>query len=215
MRYSCVIFDLDGVLVFTDEYHYAAWKSIADRLGIFFNENKNNRLRGVSRMESLEIILEGANRQFSDSEKTILAEEKNELYKSLLGNLSPASITQETIQTLITLRDLGVRLAIGSSSKNAQYILQKTKISHFFGAVASGVDISRSKPDPEVFLLAAMRLKAKPIDCLVVEDAHAGIEAAYNGGFDSAAIGDAYESKTATYRIVNISQVCDIVTSQA
>jgi len=210
MRYKNVIFDLDGVLVFTDEYHYAAWKVIADRLGIPFDENVNNRLRGVSRMESLEIILSYSGKQFSDAEKEAMAKEKNEIYRGYLENLSPQSVSAETMETLGGLQAMGAALAIGSSSKNAEFILQKTGIVHYFKAVASGNNITNTKPDPEVFLLAAELLRAEPKDCLVVEDAHAGIEAARSGGFNSVGIGSAYNNELATYRIESIREVCRI-----
>jgi len=211
MKYKNIIFDLDGVLVFTDQYHYIAWKTIADRLDIPFDKTVNNRLRGVSRMESLEIILSYSTEQFSERDKKAFAEEKNDIYRGLLEKLSPESIDAETIQTLEKLRDLGLGLAIGSSSKNAEFILQKTGIAHFFDAVACGMKITKTKPDPEVFLLAAKLLNSDPKDCLVIEDAHAGIEAARGGGFDSAGMGDAYSSKLATYRIKSLKELCEIV----
>jgi len=210
MRYQNVIFDLDGVLVFTDEYHYKAWKTIADRLGIPFDETVNNRLRGVSRMESLEIILSYTGQQFSDAEKETIAAEKNEIYKADLENLSPQSVSADTIEMLDSLQEMGVRLAIGSSSKNAEFILEKTGIAHYFEVVASGNTITKTKPDPEVFLLAAQLLGAEPKDCLVVEDAYAGVEAAQSGGFDCAGMGDAYTSELVTYQIKEIGEICDI-----
>jgi len=210
MRYKHVIFDLDGVLVFTDEYHYKAWKTIADRLEIPFDETVNNRLRGVSRMESLEIILSYSGKQFSDTEKEAMAAEKNKIYKDYLENLSPQSVSGDTIKMLDALQAMGVGLAIGSSSKNAEFILQKTGIAHYFKAVASGNNITKTKPDPEVFLLAADLLGAEPEDCLVVEDAHAGAEAAHRGGFDCAGMGDAYTSELVTYRIKEIGEISDI-----
>jgi len=210
MRYKNIIFDLDGVLVFTDEYHYLAWKTIADCLGIPFDKMVNNRLRGVSRMESLEIILSYSDKQFSDAEIEAMAEEKNEIYKAYLENLSPQSVSADTIKVLDTLQAMGVGLAIGSSSKNAEFILQKTGIARYFKAIASGNRITKTKPDPEVFLLAAKLLGADPKDCLVVEDAHAGAEAAYRGGFDCAGMGDAYTSELATYQIEKIGELSDI-----
>ena len=211
MRYTNIIFDLDGVLVFTDRYHYIAWKTIADRFGLPFDETINNRLRGVSRMESLEIILSYSAKHFSESEKKALAEEKNDIYRGLLQKLSPKSVESETIHTLEKLRDSGLGLAIGSSSKNAEYILHKTGIAHFFCAVACGLKITKSKPDPEVFLLAAKLLNSNPKDCLVIEDAQSGIEAACNGGFDSVGIGDAYSSSQATYKIKSLKDLHKII----
>jgi len=214
MRYKNIIFDLDGVLVFTDEYHYAAWKSIADRLKIPFDENINNRLRGVSRMESLEIILSYSEKQFTSAEKESMAAEKNDIYKSYLKNLTPDSINTETIEMLNTLTAMGIGLAIGSSSKNAEFILKKTGITHYFKAIACGNKIKKTKPDPEVFLLAAQLLGADPKDCLVVEDAHAGVHAAHAGGFDCVGMGDAYSSNLATYKIKGIGEICGIAKQQ-
>ncbi|MCL1996443.1 MAG: beta-phosphoglucomutase [Defluviitaleaceae bacterium] len=211
MKYKAIIFDLDGVLVHTDKYHYQAWKVIADKAKIPFDETVNNRLRGVSRMESLDIILSYSDRRFSEDEKIAMSEEKNEHYKTLLKNLLPQSVSAETVKTLDELHTMGLRLAIGSSSKNANYILQKTEISHFFDAVVSGLDITKTKPSPEVFLKAAERLNMAPKDCLVVEDAHAGVEAAVAGGFDCAGMGDAYSSDLVTYQINNISELCSIL----
>ena len=211
MRYRNIIFDLDGVLVFTDKYHYLAWKAIADKHNIPFDENINNRLRGVSRMESLDIILSYSKKNYSIHERSIMAEEKNNIYKSLLNNLTSDSVNSKTIDVLEELRSMNISMAIGSSSKNAELILQKIGIMHFFDAVSSGLNISQSKPNPEVFLKAAEYLNAHPKSCLVVEDAHAGIEAAQNGGFDSVGIGDAYYSDIATYKIRNIKELINIV----
>ena len=186
-----IIFDLDGVLLSTDEMHYEAWKSVADELGIPFDRSVNNRLRGVSRMESLEIILEKSTRSFSQEEKEALATRKNDRYRVLLGNLTPDAVAPEVRQTLAALKVRGLKLAVGSSSKNTKYILQLTDLAHFFDAVSDGTNITRSKPDPEVFLKAADFIGLKPEDCFVVEDAVAGIDAANAGGFSSIGIGDA------------------------
>lgn len=188
--YKGIVFDLDGVLCHTDHYHYQAWKKLADRLGIPFDETVNNRLRGVSRMESLEIILEKSTREYSHQEKLDLAEEKNEEYKKLLQQMKPSDISEEVRETLILLKR-HFALAVGSSSKNTKLILQKTDMEQYFDAVADGNDIKNSKPDPEVFLVAANRIHLAPKDCLVVEDAKAGVDAAVAGGFDCAGIGDA------------------------
>lgn len=188
--YKGIVFDLDGVLCHTDHYHYQAWKKLADRLGIPFDETVNNRLRGVSRMESLEIILEKSTREYSHQEKLDLAEEKNEEYKKLLQQMKPSDIPEEVRETL-TLLKKKFPLAVGSSSKNTKLILEKTDLGKYFDAVADGNDIKNSKPDPEVFLVAAERIQLAPADCLVVEDAKAGIDAAVAGGFGSAGIGDA------------------------
>lgn len=205
-----VIFDLDGVICFTDEYHYLAWKELADGEGIYFDREINNRLRGVSRMASLEIILERAGRAYTDAEKTNMAESKNETYRHLLARMTPEDVSSETRETLTQLRQRGLRLAIGSSSRNARFILQRIGLIDFFDAISDGNNITRSKPDPEVFLKAAQMLDLEPADCLVVEDAHAGIQAAHDGGFRSAALGDAVTSDLASYRLERFSDLLSI-----
>ena len=189
---KAIIFDLDGVLVFTDHYHYLAWKKLADRLGIYFDENINNRLRGVSRMASLEIILErDTGWELSLKEKTALAEEKNGYYRELLRQMTPDSVAPQVRETLSRLRGRGYRLAIGSSSKNTRTILERTNLLDAFDAVSDGNNITRSKPDPEVFLKAAQFLGVCPQACAVVEDARAGIDAALAGGMLAVGIGEA------------------------
>lgn len=192
-----VIFDLDGVICFTDEYHYLAWKELADREHIYFDREINNRLRGVSRMASLEIVLERADKAYTPEEKETMAAAKNDAYRRLLTRMTPADVTEETRQTLETLRRKGMRLAIGSSSRNARLILGRIGLGEFFDAVSDGNNIAHSKPDPEVFLKAAQMLELKPEECLVVEDAQAGIQAAHDGGFHNAAMGDAVKCELA------------------
>ena len=189
MKYAGIIFDLDGVLCSTDEYHYRAWKMLADHLQLPFDRQVNQRLRGVSRMESLEIILEKSGQKYSNEEKQRLTEEKNENYRRLLNGMSTAELSAEVIDTLEQLRAQKIKLAVGSSSRNAPLILQKLELNSFFDAVVDGNDIIRSKPSPEVFLKAAERLKLPPSQCLVVEDAEAGVQAAAAGGFDCAVLG--------------------------
>ena len=201
MKYKGIIFDLDGVICSTDEYHYQAWKALADRLGIPFDRERNNLLRGVSRAESLEIILEKADRTYSETEKKAFAEEKNRLYRELLGQMSPADLPENVKTTLETARNRGMKLAIGSSSKNTPFILERIGLGNFFDAVADGNCTTRSKPDPEVFLKAAEMIGLYPGDCVVVEDAHAGVEAAAAGRFDCAAIGDAREDRRAKWHL--------------
>lgn len=186
-----IIFDLDGVIVFTDRFHYLAWKAIADKEGIYFDETINNRLRGVSRMESLEIILERAHKTYRYEEKIALAEYKNALYRKYLDDMTEKDVTPEVRKLLIALKTKGYKLAIASSSKNAQFIVDKVNIRSLFDAIVDGNDITHSKPHPEVFLIAAERLALKPGECVVVEDADAGIDAANIGGFLSAGIGQA------------------------
>jgi beta-phosphoglucomutase len=204
---KAVIFDLDGVICFTDQYHFKAWKALADEEGIYFDENINNRLRGVSRMDSLEIILEKADRTYSQEEKEQMAQKKNDLYVSLLAQMSPADLSDEVKGTLDELRGRGYRLAIGSSSKNTKRILKQIGLGDYFDAISDGTNITNSKPDPEVFLKAAEMLGEQPADCLVVEDALAGIEAAYRGGFQSAGLGEAATHAHVTYPIRTFSDL--------
>lgn len=201
MKYAGIIFDLDGVICSTDHYHYLAWKALADRLGIPFNETDNNRLRGVSRMESLNIVLEKSAAAYTEEEKAAMATEKNDAYRQLLHQMSPADLSQEVKETLDTLRARGLKLAIGSSSKNTPFILERLGLGGYFDAVADGNCITHSKPDPEVFLKAAEMISLDPDVCLVVEDAHAGVEAAAAGGFDCAAIGDAKDDERARWHL--------------
>lgn len=207
MQYKGIIFDLDGVICSTDEYHYLAWKALADRLGIPFDRERNNLLRGVSRMASLEIILEKSQKTYSDEEKAAFAEEKNTMYRQLLGRMSPADLSDDVRNTLNTMRQAGLKLAIGSSSKNTRFILERIGLSDFFDAVADGNCITHSKPHPEVFLKAADMITLAPDQCVVVEDAHAGVEAAVAGGFDCAAIGDAKDDERARYHLSLISDL--------
>ena len=206
-----IIFDLDGVLLSTDDKHYEAWKSIADDLGIPFDRQINNRLRGVSRMQSLEIVLEQASRPFSREEKEALAERKNERYRALLQSLTPAAVSPEVRETLALLKVRGKKLAIGSSSKNTKLILRLTGLDGFFDAVSDGTNITRSKPDPEVFLKAADFLALKPEDCCVIEDAVAGIDAANAGGFLSIGIGDAASYDKAAISIRSLVELPELV----
>lgn len=211
MKYKAIIFDLDGVICRTDQYHYQAWKAIADMLGIPFDEKINNRLRGVSRKESFLIILEKYEGLVSLQETERYLEKKNKIYKELLQNISPDDLTPEVKETLEKLRQLGFKLAIGSSSKNARFILKQLGLDNYFDAISDGNNISNSKPNPEVFIKASEYLKINSKECLVVEDAVAGLMAASAAEMDSAAIGDAKTSELGTYRLENFSNLLEIV----
>lgn len=210
MDYQAVIFDLDGVICSTDKYHYQAWKQMADTIGVYFDETINNRLRGVSRMDSLEIILERFDKTLTSQEKEKLAEQKNELYKKLLTQMSESDLSEEVKDTLNELRKRGKKLAIGSSSKNAKFILERLGLGTYFDAISDGTNITKSKPDPEVFLKAAEFLNLEAGKCLVVEDAAAGIQAAHSGGFSSAGLGEAAESEYVTYPLRTFKDLLDI-----
>ena len=206
---KAIIFDLDGVIVFTDKYHYIAWKKLADKLGIYFDEKINDRLRGVSRMDSLEIILErheGA--AFTEGQKKALAEEKNAIYRELLNSMTPDDVSPDVRETFAELRRRGYRLAIGSSSKNARFILEKVSLlDGTFDAISDGNNISKSKPDPEVFLKAAEFLGLDPHECAVVEDAYAGIDAAKAAEMTAIGIGGAAEYAAADYALTQFSDL--------
>lgn len=212
MKYKAIIFDLDGVICHTDKYHYLAWKALADKLGIYFDEVINNRLRGVSRMESLSIILERYEGEpLTDEQKLHYAAEKNGLYRESLKQMSTDDLSEEVKSTLDTLRSKGLKLAIGSSSKNAPLILERIGLPNYFDAISDGNNITNSKPHPEVFLKAAEYLGFQPKDCLVIEDAKAGIEAAIAGGMDSAAIGDAVLSNIGTYNLGSFADLLNVI----
>lgn len=184
-----IVFDLDGVLVSTDEMHYRAWKAIADAEGIHFDRTINHRLRGVSRMESLAIVLERAHRAYTPEERQRLADRKNEVYRESLRALSPEEVLPGVCELLHDLRKRGLRLAVASSSRNARLIMKQTGLTGEFDAIVEGSDITHSKPHPEVFLLAAERLGLQPAECIVVEDAMAGVEAARAAGMGVFGIG--------------------------
>jgi beta-phosphoglucomutase len=211
MNFKAVIFDLDGVICHTDEYHYQAWKAVADSLSIPFDREVNNRLRGVSRMESLDIILENYSGKLSRVEKEELAEQKNELYKRYLSRMSEKDLSAEVKTTLDALRGKGLQLAIGSSSKNTPFILRQLGLDGYFDAVSDGNNISRSKPDPEVFLKAAQMLEIEPERCLVVEDAVAGAEAAHRGGMQAACVGDASQAGAGDYNMKSVKELLEIL----
>lgn len=208
---KAILFDLDGVICTTDAYHYQAWKAIADEMNIPFDETVNNRLRGVSRMESLEIILEQYPGTLTQEEKVALATKKNGIYRELLGNLTPADVTEGALVTMNALRAQGLLLAIGSSSKNTPFILQRLGLGDYFDAISDGNNITNSKPDPEVFLKAADMLGVPYDQCLVVEDALAGAEAAHRGGMKAACVGDAAACGAGDWNMSCFADLLDVV----
>ncbi|MCD7843599.1 MAG: beta-phosphoglucomutase [Clostridiales bacterium] len=210
MKYKGIIFDLDGVICFTDHYHYLAWKALADEIGVYFDETINNRLRGVSRMASLNIILERSEKTYTPAEKEQMAEKKNGIYRKLLEKMTTADLSSEVKETLDALRAAGAKLAIGSSSKNTKLILSRIGLGDYFDAISDGTNITHSKPDPEVFLKAAEFLGLPPQDCLVVEDALAGIDAAVAGGFDGAGLGEAATHPQVTWPLNTFSDLVAI-----
>lgn len=211
IMFDAVIFDLDGVICFTDKYHYLAWKKLADQEGIEFDEHINNRLRGVSRLESLKIVLEKSNKKYSNEDLDKLQKQKNESYVESLDKLSASDVTEEVLNVLNTLKEKGILLAIGSSSKNAKTILNKLELTSYFEVIVDGNQITNSKPDPEVFLKAQNELGIAIEKCLVVEDAKSGIDAAISGGFLCAGLEEASRYSKTTYKIENIMEIIEIV----
>lgn len=184
------IFDLDGVIVDTARYHFLAWQKLAQKLGINFTPEHNEHLKGVSRVRSLDIILELGNLQASQEDKNKWLVEKNEEYLSYLVDMNQDELLPGILTTLEFLKENGQYIALGSASKNARSILEKTDILHFFDAVVDGNDVSNAKPDPEVFLRACQLLFVSPEDSIVFEDSVAGIQAANSARMKSIGIGD-------------------------
>ena len=184
------IFDLDGVIVDTAKYHYLAWKKIATALGIEFTEEHNELLKGVSRVRSLDIILELGNKKASQEEKNKWLTQKNDDYLSQLVDMDSSEILPGVFKVLTYLKENNQPIALGSASKNARPILEKTGILSYFDAIVDGNDVTNAKPDPEVFLVAAQLLGVQPENAFVFEDSVAGIEAANSAKMTSIGIGD-------------------------
>lgn len=190
MKIKGALFDLDGVIVDTAKYHYIAWRQLAQKLGFDFTEHDNERLKGVSRMASLEILLEvGGVTGLSDDEKLALATEKNSNYVELISRMTPDEVLPGAEAFLQSLRREGYKVSLGSASKNAMTILNRLNLTHLFDAIIDGTKVAKAKPDPEVFLKGAEALGLQPQECVVFEDAAAGIEAAIAGGMKCVGIG--------------------------
>ena len=183
------IFDLDGVLVDTARYHFLAWRRLANELGFDFDEHANEALKGVGRMESLEIIIGWGNIAMSEEEKLLWAERKNGWYRDYVQKMDPSEILDGAMEFLQNVKGHGIRVALGSSSKNASTILNYVGLGDFFEAVVDGNRITRTKPDPQVFLLCASDLGLDPGRCIVFEDAQTGVDAALAGGFCAVGVG--------------------------
>lgn len=212
MKIKACIFDLDGVVVDTAKYHYIAWEKIAKDLGFSFSQQENERLKGVSRMDSLDILLQLGNRSIDAAKKEELATIKNNLYVSYILKMTPDEILPGVISFLDELRANGVRVALGSASKNAMFILDRINLADKFDAVIDGNKVSKAKPDPEVFLKGAAELCIEPQNCVVFEDAQAGIDAARNAGMNIIGIGRSDNLKNADFVIpgfekMNINQL--------
>jgi beta-phosphoglucomutase len=189
--YKACLFDLDGVLVDTAIYHFQAWKNLGKQFGYELTEEQNEQLKGVSRVESLNKILDWANYTATQEEKAAWLIEKNEDYLRLISNMNPSEILPGVLEFLEQIKSLGYKIALGSASKNAEIILEKTKLISWFDLIIDGNKVSKSKPDPEVFLKGAEGLGLAPESCIVFEDAQAGVEAAKAGQMKAIGIGDA------------------------
>jgi len=193
------IFDLDGVIVDTAKYHFLAWQKLAQELGIHFTHEHNEQLKGVSRIRSLDIILELGGIQASQEEKEVWLHQKNKDYLSYLVHVDESEILPGVAHVLHYIKQHKQKIVLGSASKNAKPLLEKTGIIDMFDAIVDGNDVSKAKPDPEVFLLGAQRVGIAPNDCIVFEDAFAGIQAANRAGMKSIGIGDAQILHEAMY----------------
>ncbi len=184
------IFDLDGVIVDTAKYHFQAWRRLANEMGFDFTEADNEQLKGVGRMESLDVILRWGGLSLPEKEKIELAERKNEWYKDLISHMQADEILPGVTDFLADLQSRGIRIALGSASKNAAEVIESIGLGNIFEVIIDGHKTTRSKPDPQVFLLAAEGLALPPAECIVFEDAESGIEAALAGGFFAVGVGN-------------------------
>lgn len=201
------LFDLDGVLVDTAKYHYIAWKRLAESLGIDFNEHDNEQLKGVSRAESLDHILRKGNKTLLEDEKEALMDTKNTWYLELVATMRPDELLPNVWNFLSELKQHNIKIGLGSSSKNAQMILDKTGIISFFDTVVDGRHVSFSKPHPEVFVKGASQLEVQPSETIVFEDAVSGVAAAISGGFFAIALGDPVVLKAAHLVIPSLEHI--------
>lgn len=206
-EFKGAIFDLDGVLVDTAKYHYEAWKMLAEQLGFDFTMDDNERLKGVSRMQSLEILLEIGGITISDEKKMELAEQKNACYVRLIKEIDESELLMGAKEYLYLLKGKGIKIALGSASKNAMSILNNLGIVPLFDAIIDGNKVNRTKPDPEVFTKAVDELGLTPSDCIVFEDAVAGIEAAKNAGISTVGIGDRMILKDADFVVKGLYEL--------
>jgi len=205
-KYEAAIFDLDGVLVDTAKYHYLAWLEIAKSLNFEFTQKDNERLKGVSRMESLNILLHLGNLDLSDAEKEKIAFVKNQRYVEYISKIDEKDLLPGTIALLEELASKGIKTAIGSASKNTPLIIERLGIKKYFGAISDGNIISKAKPDPEVFIKAASMLNVLPEKCVVFEDAIAGIQAAKKAGMYAIGVGRKEDLPAADQWITSLAE---------
>ena len=209
-KFKGVIFDLDGVICRTDHFHYSAWKQVLDAAGVPLDEQINDKLRGLNREDYLAKLLELRHVSLPREKQAEICETKNNLYKQLLQTLSIHDAPDDLLYTLNTLKSRGVKIALGSSSKNAPFVLKRLDIAELFDAISDGNGLTKAKPDPEVFLKAAKMLNLAPSDCLIVEDAVLGIDAGKAGGFATAGISVASQYDKTDYKINKLSDLLNV-----
>lgn len=207
-KYDLAIFDLDGVIVDTAKYHYLAWKRLGKELGIDFTEEQNEDFKGVSRMACMDIMCKLAGKEdMSQEERERLANLKNEWYVESIGELDESELLSGAKDLLVALKENGIKVALGSASKNALPILERTGIVKYFDTIVDGNHVTKAKPDPEVFVLGAQRLGVEPSKCVVFEDSVAGIEAAHIAGMGCIGIGSAENLPNAKTVVAGLDQV--------
>ncbi len=207
MKQKTFIFDLDGVIVDTAKYHFLAWQNLANKLGISFTHEDNEQLKGVSRVRSLEIILALGNQTASDEDKQKWLIDKNEEYLEYIEKMDESEILPDVERVLQFLKENHQKIVLGSASKNAKAILDKVHLTHYFDALVDGNSVSKAKPDPEVFLVGANATESKPENCIVFEDAFAGIQAANAANMLSIGIGDKAVLHEANYCFKNFTEI--------
>jgi len=207
MSNKVFIFDLDGVIVDTAKYHYLAWRNLANELGFDFTEAQNEQLKGVSRVRSLEVLLDIGKIELSEDKKQKLLTEKNQEYLEYVDNMTADEILPGIKDVLYFLDKNNIKYALGSASKNAPQILKKVGLFERFTAIVDGNDVSKAKPNPEVFLIAAKKLNKSPNECIVIEDASAGVQAANRANMTSVGIGDKIVLSEADYIFANTNEL--------
>lgn len=203
------LFDLDGVITDSAEYHYRAWKKLAEKIGIQIDREFNEQLKGVDRMDSLDRILKYGNKEndFTAQEKAALAVEKNNDYLTLIESITPEDILPGIMELISQIKEHDLKMGLTSASKNAPFILERLGISKEFDIVVDPATLSKSKPDPEIFLKGAELLGLEPAECIGVEDAEAGIESIRRAGMFSVGVGDELSMRDADYRVENTAQL--------
>ncbi|KGX90348.1 beta-phosphoglucomutase [Pontibacillus halophilus JSM 076056 = DSM 19796] len=207
MGKKAIIFDLDGVITDTAEYHYLAWKQLADDLGLPFDRNSNERLKGISRMESLELILEAGNKELGHDEKERLAHKKNEHYKELIQQITPDDLLPGIVSFLTELSEAGFKIGMASASKNAQEVVRRLEVTSFFHVIVDAASVKKGKPDPEIFLTAAQLLEVEPNACIGVEDAQAGVQAIKSANMFAIGVGEARHLSEADWLVTSTEEL--------